>query len=43
MLTRAREEMEEHGLMDRLIYRATAWAAGDGWSREWTDRYELET
>lgn len=40
MLTRAREEMEEHGLMDRLIYRA---AAGDGWSREGTDRYELET
>lgn len=26
-----------------FIERIPAWAAGDGWSREWTDRYELET
>lgn len=31
MLTRAREEMEEHGLMDRLIYRAYHGVGGWGW------------
>lgn len=26
-----------------FIERITAWAAGDGWSPEWTERYEPET